>query len=758
MSVEVIDLLSSPLGPSPSLPAVINNKQPSKHAATPPRRTTGPSRALDYDVLDLTVESPKRPASKHAATTSELAVAGTKRTSSGCHRQDNDFLFLSDDSDGVGHLDGSLVAKKPRVSPSSPRGKKNGDSSFRRTASAAVGPKDRGHLQSVGMKRWNSVADPIEYSSSPHNASTSASHRDRRDENWKDSTANSRKQTKGKAIDTSRLPEPSSDPFASSPTRSPKVPHGGKHGSLGKSSARSDFLPPEQSASSKPPKRSNFVDLSSDPFDAPSEKAKGKAVKKPVAWDPISSSMPETGGGGHPLPSSPPAPRAGDRDPIDLDDLSGSDSEEFPEIEAIDFSKIKRTKRSYSISPPRKSKSKSKSKSTSTSKSTNKTAEEKEADKKKRAQQREVEQERKRVQKEQEKTQKALDAVKKKALEEVNKVRTDKKVSTPEMIVDIPSSLNPGLAVQIQELLKDMDVQHGVWNSRGVDNVVKWRRKVSCRFNEELGHWEPVPMHVKPENHVMVIVEAAEFVKLALGAEGHDLEAHVLKMKTHHPDVTIIYLIEGLTIWLRKNRNVRNRQFQSAVRNAGGGSEESSSAAGDSAAAPSSSRRRNNTVPQDQIYIDEDSIEDALLTLQVLHGTLIHHTQSPLETAQWVSVFTQHISTIPYRRAREATTSDAGFCMEAGQVQTGDGPRDTYVRMMGEMARVTTPIALGIAAEYGTVTELVKGLEAKGPLALEDCRKCANRDGAFTDRAVGPAVSKRIFKVFTGTDPGCGDI
>ncbi|KAK7755710.1 hypothetical protein SLS62_002321 [Diatrype stigma] len=781
MPVEVIDLLSSPsTGPSP--PVLNDNSASSQRAATPPGKTAaGPSRALDYDLLDLTVESPEEPTTRHATTTtvtttttSKFAVVGTKRTSSGHGRQDNDFLFLSgDDSEG----DSLFVTKKPRVSLSPPS-KRDGDSSLRRTASEAVGTIDVTPLPSVGMKRWNSMADPIEHSSSPHNAPT-ASHRHRVDENVLDRSAHPTKQTKGKAVaDTSRLLELSSDddPFASSPKKgpslkSPKAHQAVNHDPLEKSSTRSGELLTEQYATrSKPPNRSNFIDLSSDTFDGPPKNDKGKTVKKPVAWDPISSSMPEKSTYARPFSSSPPAPRPGDRDLIVVDDLdSGSDSDEMPDLADIDFSKRKPTQYSYSASPQSKSKSTSKSISKSkpptsrsasatTSKPAKPTPEEKEAEKKKKAEEREAEKERKRVQKEQEKAQRALENVRKKALEEVNKVRTDKKISTPEMIVDLPSSLHPGLLVQIQTLLQDIDVQHETWHSSsrgGVDNVVKWRRKVSSRYNEDLGHWEPLePMRIEKEKHVLVIVGAAEFVKLALGgggaAEGQDLEAHVLKIKVQHPDATVIYLIEGLNNWMRKNRTVRNRQFQSAVRGGGGGDESAG------AAPPSSSNRRR---AEPQIYIDEDSVEDALLSLQVLHGALIHHTAAPCETAQWVSVFTQHISTIPYKRAREAATSgSANFCMDSGQVRTGDGPRDTYVRMLQEMVRVTPPIALGIAAEFGSVAELVRGLEARGPLALEACRKCANRDGAFADRAVGPAVSRRVYKVFTGRDPGSAEV
>ncbi len=96
--------------------------------------------------------------------------------------------------------------------------------------------------------------------------------------------------------------------------------------------------------------------------------------------------------------------------------------------------------------------------------------------------------------------------------------------------------------------------------------------------------------------------------------------------------------------------------------------------------------------------------------------------------------------------------------MESGQVKTGENAADTYTKMLQEIIRITTPVAYGIAAKYPTVQKLVKGLEEHGPLALEDCRKCANKDGTFTDRKVGPSISKRVYKVFLGRDPGSWDV
>jgi crossover junction endonuclease EME1 len=219
----------------------------------------------------------------------------------------------------------------------------------------------------------------------------------------------------------------------------------------------------------------------------------------------------------------------------------------------------------------------------------------------------------------------------------------------------------------------------------------------------------------------------------------------------------MIYLIEGLSAFMRKIRNARNRQFTSAVRDGLCGNEDSTSAStGNQHGQPARAKRAAQAPTEN---VDEDTVEDALLNLQVLHGVLIHHTNAPVETAQWIAVFTQNISTIPYKRQKEQDNdASAAFCMDAGQVRTGDGAYDTYVRMLQEIVRVTAPMAYGIANEFPSVTKLVRGMEEGGPLRLEDVRKSANRDGALSDRNIGQAISRRIHKIFTGRDETSTDV
>lgn len=272
-----------------------------------------------------------------------------------------------------------------------------------------------------------------------------------------------------------------------------------------------------------------------------------------------------------------------------------------------------------------------KEKSMKTAKSSN-ASEAKKAERKKKAEEKALEKEAEKERKRLEKEGKLRERERAAELAKVNTLRTDKKISAPEMIVDIPSCLEQKLAGQVKTFLGPLNIESSAWQSDVP--VVKWRRKVVADFNEEMGMWEPVRPYVRSENHVLLILYAQDFVELVLGEEGRDLDAHMLRLKAKFEGCTIIYLIEGLVSWMRKNRNVRNREFTEAVRSQMNTQEGTSQR----------SKKRSA-----QEYVDEDLVEDALLRLQVIHGALIHHTASMIETSEWVVAFTQHISTIPYR-------------------------------------------------------------------------------------------------------------
>lgn len=660
------------------------------------------------DVIDLISSSPPPPAEqaghgngrRDAPVHRSTATATTASTTASANTVlSDDFLFLSDDFDTTIDLDEPILEQPPgnkrKISPSN-----HSTRPVKRTSPREL---PRPSVRTTNA-RPAAVFDPICLTSSPEPAISPEPVRSPQPK----PRAYPQPETRTPAIRTIQ----SSDPFATSPLtveqRITTVPESSD--AFASSPRPADPAPKPRSA------RPVYIGETPAPVTKP--------TRRNGDWDPISSSAPEAFSFG----SSPPRTRPV---VIDIEDSGPDGSEdELPDIADFDIARCQRSQLRRSQSDIVSSKSRKTSKP---QKSTEDRTREKEA----KAAAKELDKEKKRREKLDAKEAKAREKDRNAALAEVNKLRTDKKISTPEMIVDMPASLSPTTKVQLETLLEGLDVQYTTWDSP-IENVVKWRRKVRSRYNDDLGLWEPLPLRIEDEKHALVILTADEFVKLALA---DDLESHVGKMVRYLGNHQIIYLLEGMLPWTRKNRNLRNRQFTSHVR-----SQEPTTQAG---------RRRTTTAPE---YVPEEKIDDALLQLQVMHDVLIHHTTIPLETAQWIAVFTQHVSTVPYRRQRDQATLGAGFCMESGQVKTGDDAQDTYVRMLQEIVRVTAPIAYGIAAEFGNVSELVRKLEAEGPNRLEGIKKSANKDGAVSDRNVGQAVSRRMHKVFTGRDDGSTDV
>lgn len=268
------------------------------------------------------------------------------------------------------------------------------------------------------------------------------------------------------------------------------------------------------------------------------------------------------------------------------------------------------------------------------------------ASKERKAKEKEEEQERKRLLKEEKAREKRIAA----DLAEVNKSKLDKKDSTSEMIVDLPASIDgQRIDTQTREFLKNLGVDTTLYQSP-VPNVIKWRRKTKALWNAEADYWEPLEcMEIHEEKHVLCIMSAKQFISLSMVQEDdEDIETHVMKVKSAYNACTPIYLIEGLHVSMKRNKTAENRVYQAKVNSLCQTEEVSAS----SQAASKKAR------PAAQV-IDEDSIEDALLRLQVLSGCLIHHTATPVKTAEWVANFTQHISTIPYRYIIRMTPNPA---------------------------------------------------------------------------------------------------
>lgn len=259
---------------------------------------------------------------------------------------------------------------------------------------------------------------------------------------------------------------------------------------------------------------------------------------------------------------------------------------------------------------------------------------EKNAGKARKAKEKEDKKEKRRLEKEQ-KTRETQIA---KEIAEVNKAKVDKSVTAKEMIVDLsPSMTDTSIDIQIREHCRRLDVMVTTCTDL-IPNTLKWRRKVSSTFNDDAGKWEPIDTSIVDEKHVLCMLSAKEFMDLAISSNAdvnaESLELNYLKLRSIFVDCRVIYIIEGLDAHVRKIKTSKNRIYQAAVL---------SEINGDTAAPLRNPRQSVLS----KLHVDESTVEDALIRLQVNHGCLIHHTATTSETAEWIIHFTQHISQIP---------------------------------------------------------------------------------------------------------------
>lgn len=395
----------------------------------------------------------------------------------------------------------------------------------------------------------------------------------------------------------------------------------------------------------------------------------------------------------------------------------------------------------------------------------------------------EAEKERKRLDREQ----KAREKQKAADLAEVNRSRTNKKSTAPEMIVDMTSLLRgTNIGNQVEEYMKQAEIELHYFDEEfnltenaierdHYGNVIRWRRKVGSAYNDEQGQWEPTSRtRIKQEEHVLVHLSAVEFAATMATLNPSsfqdkvpteedmkaNLDAHVSSIRSRYHPCIPIYLIEGMSTWLKKNANAKNRQYTAAVRAQMDDLATDFSHPVSDGSQPRPKKRKKAALPTiDLSFINSAQVEDLLLHLQLAHQPiLIQHTASPTNTASQILTLTQHLSTRPYRLAQlDYNLKNASFCMDSGQVKTGENAKETFAKMLQEVQRVTPSMAYGILDGWSSVTKLVGGFEKHGNLLLEDVRKSLNKDGAWSERRLGPMVSKRLFKVFMGRDPSATD-
>ena len=409
--------------------------------------------------------------------------------------------------------------------------------------------------------------------------------------------------------------------------------------------------------------------------------------------------------------------------------------------------------------------------------------------------------------KEKEKEQKKLDKQLASDVAEVNRRKTDRKVTACEMTIEMPSSLQ-GKAVgnQVKLFLDEAGAQTrfyeetvnltGDTSRQLVGKIIHWRRRVKSEWDDQADEWKLLTQaKTTTEPHVLIYITGEQYCKIAAGgpydsneANGlnvadedrllENFDSYITLIRSKYPDVGLVLLVEGLFSFIKKISNSKNRDYQESVRQQLVDEELTISdpPTQSSSSNRTSKKRKPATSSVDVSFFNSDLAETIDVHLQLEHQPLqIHHTTSVANSAKQIDAFTQHLSTRPYRNQElEHNMKHASFSMATGQVKTGQGDKkETWIKMLEQVNRITVCLAHGVHnAGYESPMELVNGFKSlegdsqgdearqdkeRARLMLEDVKKAANRFGADSDKRLGPMVSKRLYKVFMSTDENLRD-
>ncbi|KAF8940655.1 hypothetical protein BGZ58_005391 [Dissophora ornata] len=297
----------------------------------------------------------------------------------------------------------------------------------------------------------------------------------------------------------------------------------------------------------------------------------------------------------------------------------------------------------------------------------------------------------------------------------------------------------------------------GACDPVAVKGVAFWQRIVAKSYDEDLDIFVPhAEKDIELESFVLICMAANELAnKIRLGElRGHlavvqrDMKLRKNKerlKKSSQPQhralplkedrsqrQRVIFLIMGLENFFRELRKVATRKFHHAVLATMGTAQDLSS---------------NTNVMEEEPSIDQETIEQEMLYLQLEQDCLIIRSNDDDESAMAIVSLTEQIGLRPYTAVRRPGLN---VCVDG--IKSGKNPQDTWVKSLQEIHMVTNLTAKSIVQEYPSLKSLYEGYRQsanvyEAQMMLENIPVIGRRS------YVGKALSRRIYDVFMSDDP-----
>ncbi|KAJ7151212.1 hypothetical protein C8R46DRAFT_1358103 [Mycena filopes] len=299
----------------------------------------------------------------------------------------------------------------------------------------------------------------------------------------------------------------------------------------------------------------------------------------------------------------------------------------------------------------------------------------------------------------------------KKTYQDANKLVIDKKKTLESMEIVFPPSLAD---TDLEEAFRTRTAEHNMLVTIGKTNLVRglnifaWRRTMTAEFDVGSRAWLPVPAYVRDEDAYLVYVMADELARWIQDEDGAKNVVRRVRAACAPRKVQIFVMVVGLTLYLRRKTGIRY------------------------------------TKPE---------IERSLAALQMAEHVHLLYIDKVEDAVERLYDLSADLGIKPYKLI---TRSHLPFCSDTKQ-QTGTSPTDTWVKMLGQVHRLTSAGAEGIVDEFPTVNSLFTAYEhaderQRDRLVME-CKIGHRADGVAKERNVGQALSQVVGTVMYSNDP-----
>ncbi|WWC85903.1 uncharacterized protein L201_000773 [Kwoniella dendrophila CBS 6074] len=348
-----------------------------------------------------------------------------------------------------------------------------------------------------------------------------------------------------------------------------------------------------------------------------------------------------------------------------------------------------------------------------------------------------------------------------KKLTEVNKLRISKNDTVREIHLylshdlSLPNSPISGSLPEIKTRITDnfSELHFLSEDQSPINGVIKFKRHLKARWDSDKKQFIPLdnPIWIW-ESTILMVINAEEIIDKISHSQSNQGEDNINELSLWISDIKLtlglnsatdqlIIMIKGLNKYYSKSKSLANKEFTAAAR------------AGLNGSSTSSNQPGNKSIG---VRPDKETIEMALVQLQVKERCFLVHVEKTEDIEDWVYNIAADVAIRPYKLISK---SHLNFCPTDG-IKKASNPTETFELMLQEVQGITPSASMGISSEYSTFRELMESFEKaerrggieKAEIMLQDCEIKTLRNGTANGRKLNKALAKRVYNVFRGED------